>query len=164
MMFSEHLMSWFLDSLIIFKKWCTTTTKDRGLKRMCHAWCDCAAHDNNKITRIIVFVVPRHFNRLLRPAYTFFLLRPLVNNDHYFGFRRWSLLYTDLTISLIIFYRFQPKFILQFIEEQEKTGSDIVTGTRYVTGGGVNGWDLKRKIISRGANYVTQILLRPGGC
>jgi dolichol-phosphate mannosyltransferase len=26
----------------------------------------------------------------------------------------------------------------------------------------VNGWDLKRKVISRGANYVTQVLLRPG--
>ncbi len=26
---------------------------------------------------------------------------------------------------------------------------------------GVNGWDLKRKVISRGANYVTQVLLRP---
>jgi dolichol-phosphate mannosyltransferase len=25
----------------------------------------------------------------------------------------------------------------------------------------VNGWDLKRKVISRGANYVTQVLLRP---
>lgn len=24
------------------------------------------------------------------------------------------------------------------------------------------GWDLKRKVISRGANYVTQVLLRPG--
>ena len=26
----------------------------------------------------------------------------------------------------------------------------------------MNGWDLKRKVISRGANYVTQVLLRPG--
>ena len=38
----------------------------------------------------------------------------------------------------------------------------LVSGTRYAGDGGVNGWDLKRKIISRGANYVTQILLRPG--
>ena len=37
-----------------------------------------------------------------------------------------------------------------------------MSGTRYSGDGGVNGWDLKRKIISRGANYVTQILLRPG--
>ncbi len=38
----------------------------------------------------------------------------------------------------------------------------MVTGTRYADGGGVSGWDLKRKVISRGANFVTQILLRPG--
>jgi hypothetical protein len=28
--------------------------------------------------------------------------------------------------------------------------------------GGVYGWNWKRKLISRGANYVTQVLLRPG--
>ena len=37
-----------------------------------------------------------------------------------------------------------------------------MSGTRYEGSGGVNGWDLKRKIISRGANFVTQTLLRPG--
>ena len=39
---------------------------------------------------------------------------------------------------------------------------DVVTGSRYIDGGGVFGWDLKRKIVSRGANLCTQILLRPG--
>ena len=39
---------------------------------------------------------------------------------------------------------------------------DIVTGTRYDGDGGVYGWNLKRKTISRTANYITQILLRPG--
>lgn len=39
---------------------------------------------------------------------------------------------------------------------------DLVSGTRYSGNGGVYGWDLKRKVISRGANYVTQVLLRPG--
>lgn len=55
-----------------------------------------------------------------------------------------------------------PKFIPQFIEEQKKRNYDVVSGTRYAGDGGVNGWDLKRKIISRGANFVTQTLLRPG--
>lgn len=55
-----------------------------------------------------------------------------------------------------------PKFIPQMIKKQKETGSDIVTGTRYSNGGGVYGWDFKRKLISRGANYLTQILLRPG--
>lgn len=47
------------------------------------------------------------------------------------------------------------------IAKQQDTNCDIVTGTRYSLGGGVYGWDLKRKVISRGANYVAQVLLRP---
>ncbi|CAG8449898.1 5978_t:CDS:2, partial [Cetraspora pellucida] len=39
---------------------------------------------------------------------------------------------------------------------------DIVTGTRYAGNGGVYGWNLKRKIISRGANFLASTLLRPG--
>ncbi|XP_067952123.1 dolichol-phosphate mannosyltransferase subunit 1-like [Watersipora subatra] len=55
-----------------------------------------------------------------------------------------------------------PKAIPQFIRKQQETGCDIVTGTRYAGDGGVYGWDFKRKLISRGANFLTQILLRPG--
>ncbi|XP_068205726.1 dolichol-phosphate mannosyltransferase subunit 1 [Palaemon carinicauda] len=55
-----------------------------------------------------------------------------------------------------------PKFIPQFIKKQQEGDYDVVSGTRYTGDGGVYGWDLKRKIISRGANYVTQVLLRPG--
>lgn len=55
-----------------------------------------------------------------------------------------------------------PKFIPEFIALQKKHDYDVVSGTRYVGNGGVYGWDLKRKLVSRGANYLTQILLRPG--
>jgi len=55
-----------------------------------------------------------------------------------------------------------PKFIPQFIKKQQEGNYDIVTGTRYSDDGGVYGWDLKRKLISRTANFITQILLRPG--
>lgn len=55
-----------------------------------------------------------------------------------------------------------PKYIPEFIKKQKEGDLDIVSGTRYSGNGGVYGWDLKRKVISRGANYLTQILLRPG--
>ncbi|XP_068895562.1 dolichol-phosphate mannosyltransferase subunit 1 [Tenebrio molitor] len=55
-----------------------------------------------------------------------------------------------------------PKFIPQFIEKQKSKDYDVVSGTRYVRSGGVYGWDFKRKLISRGANFLTQLLLRPG--
>lgn len=48
------------------------------------------------------------------------------------------------------------------IEQQRYLDLDIVSGTRYAQGGGVYGWDFKRKLISRGANFLTQLLLRPG--
>lgn len=55
-----------------------------------------------------------------------------------------------------------PKFIPEMVRLQKENNLDIVTGTRYAGNGGVYGWDLKRKTISRGANLLTQILLRPG--
>lgn len=71
-----------------------------------------------------------------------------------------------------------PKFIADMIRVQigptaPSGGYDIVTGTRYANGSGaddgalskesgVYGWDLKRKLVSRGANILADTLLRPG--
>ncbi|RCV40025.1 hypothetical protein SETIT_9G018100v2 [Setaria italica] len=46
----------------------------------------------------------------------------------------------------------------EFVE----TDADVVTGTRYVKNGGVHGWNLMRKLTSRGANVLAQTLLQPG--
>ena len=37
---------------------------------------------------------------------------------------------------------------------------DIVSGTRYAPGGGVAGWDFRRKLTSRGANVLASTLLQ----
>jgi len=55
-----------------------------------------------------------------------------------------------------------PKYIPEFIKLQKKYNYDIVTGTRYSLGGGVYGWDLRRKLTSRVANYIADLLLNPG--
>ncbi|XP_039686790.1 dolichol-phosphate mannosyltransferase subunit 1 isoform X2 [Medicago truncatula] len=55
-----------------------------------------------------------------------------------------------------------PKYLPGFIRKQLETGADIVTGTRYVKGGGVHRWNLMRKLTSRGANVLAQTLLWPG--
>lgn len=55
-----------------------------------------------------------------------------------------------------------PKFLPQMIKKQAEGGYDIVTGTRYAGDGGVYGWDLKRKLVSRGANLFADTVLRPG--
>jgi len=55
---------------------------------------------------------------------------------------------------------------------QKAHNLDIVTGTRYRAAakpslddarpGGVHGWDLKRKLVSRGANFLADMVLNPG--
>lgn len=47
--------------------------------------------------------------------------------------------------------------------EKKKKKPDIVSGTRYRRGGGVAGWDTKRKLTSCGANFLASFLLRTGG-
>lgn len=57
-----------------------------------------------------------------------------------------------------------PLAIPQFIAKMERTGADIVSGTRYDgQGGGVCGWDWKRKVTSTVANVLAQTLLAPKG-
>jgi len=55
-----------------------------------------------------------------------------------------------------------PKYIPEFIKKQKEQNFDIVTGTRYIEGGGVCGWGFQRKLVSRGANFLAQFLLDPG--
>ena len=57
-----------------------------------------------------------------------------------------------------------PKFIPQMVNLMNKTKREIITGTRYASsgGGGVYGWDFKRKLTSRGANFLADFLLNPG--
>ena len=54
-----------------------------------------------------------------------------------------------------------PRHMAEFIARQLEENADIVTGTRYALGGGIAGWDLKRLIISRGANLIATLLLQP---
>ncbi|KAF8306836.1 putative dolichyl-phosphate beta-D-mannosyltransferase [Clavulina sp. PMI_390] len=86
----------------------------------------------------------------------------------------------DFVIIMDADFSHHPKFIPEFIKLQRAYDLDIVTGTRYrstptpaipphlqPTGmepipGGVYGWDLKRKLVSRGANFLADTVLNPG--
>ncbi|KAG5555561.1 hypothetical protein RHGRI_006266 [Rhododendron griersonianum] len=52
-----------------------------------------------------------------------------------------------------------PKYLPSFIKKQIETGGSIVTGTRYVKGSGVHGWNLKRELTSRGGNVLAHTSL-----
>jgi len=60
-----------------------------------------------------------------------------------------------------------PKYLHDFVQMQRKFDFDIVCGTRYggsrkFTRGGVAGWDLRRKFVSKGANFIASCSLNPG--
>ncbi|KAK5698167.1 dolichol-P-mannose synthesis [Elasticomyces elasticus] len=68
----------------------------------------------------------------------------------------------DFVVIMDADFSHHPKFLPIMIEKQKEADYDIVTGTRYAGDGGVFGWDLKRKLVSRGANLVADTVLRPG--
>jgi len=52
-----------------------------------------------------------------------------------------------------------PEYIINFIEKIRE-GYDIVVGSRYVKGGRIEGWGLKRRILSRGAIMLAKPLAK----
>ena len=70
----------------------------------------------------------------------------------------------DFVVIMDADFSHHPKFIPDMIAKQIHTNADIVQGTRYSgpsTGAGVYGWDLKRKLVSRGANVLASFVLDP---
>ena len=67
----------------------------------------------------------------------------------------------DFVIIMDADFSHHPEAIPQFIAKQREGDYDIVTGTRYKGDGGVYGWDLKRKLVSRGANVLATFVLDP---
>jgi dolichol-phosphate mannosyltransferase len=53
----------------------------------------------------------------------------------------------------------QPKYIVDFLKAAGDSNLDLVIGSRYIAGGGIENWDAKRKAISRfGSLYAKTIL------
>ncbi len=63
----------------------------------------------------------------------------------------------------------QPKYLPSLLAGMEPPGRpavDVMIGSRYIPGGGVEGWPLKRRLMSRGVNLYARWLLglRPKDC
>jgi dolichol-phosphate mannosyltransferase len=56
----------------------------------------------------------------------------------------------------------QPKYLPQFLGGMDPPGQppvDVMIGSRYIPGGGVEGWPLKRRLMSRAVNLYARSLL-----
>lgn len=73
------------------------------------------------------------------------------------GFK-WALeMNYDFIISMDADLSHQPKYLQEMFDTDNDI--DLLIGSRYVRGGGVEGWDWKRQLNSRGANLTTRIIL-----
>lgn len=51
-----------------------------------------------------------------------------------------------------------PKYIPTLLNRMREANADVVTGSRYVFGGGIEGWETWRKYLSKYGNIYTRIL------
>lgn len=63
----------------------------------------------------------------------------------------------DVVISMDADFSHDPKYLPTMLREIEK--NDFVIASRYVKGGGVEGWDLFRKVLSFGGSLYARIVL-----
>ncbi len=68
----------------------------------------------------------------------------------------------DLWIEMDADFSHPPERLPAMIEaigEPDDPVADVVIGSRYCPGGGVQGWPLRRRLMSRGVNWYARILL-----
>jgi dolichol-phosphate mannosyltransferase len=64
----------------------------------------------------------------------------------------------DLILTMDCDYSHHPRYLPRMLEELAR--ADVVIGSRYVPGGGIQNWNLRRRLLSRFANAYTRSLLR----
>ncbi|ARM76214.1 polyprenol monophosphomannose synthase [Acidianus manzaensis] len=65
----------------------------------------------------------------------------------------------DYVVTMDADLSHDPIYLPKLYKKAEE-GYDLVIGSRYIKGGGIQNWPLKRKIISKGANTLFRLLLR----
>src|SRR5688500_9447807 len=66
----------------------------------------------------------------------------------------------DQVLNMDADFSHHPRYLPAMLRRMtEGEPVDVVIGSRYVPGGGVEGWPLKRHLMSRGVNYYARALL-----
>jgi len=64
----------------------------------------------------------------------------------------------ELLLNMDADFSHHPRYIPALLDAMQDC--DVAIGSRYVAGGGVVGWGLKRRLMSRGINLYARLLLR----
>ena len=63
----------------------------------------------------------------------------------------------DIVFAMDADFSHDPKYIPDFLNRMRE-GFDLVIGSRKIPGGGVVGWNRRRKLVSNGANFVAHYI------
>ena len=66
----------------------------------------------------------------------------------------------DPILTMDADYSHHPCHLPELLRLMESEDTDVVIGSRYVTGGGVRNWSLGRRLLSRTANFGARLVLR----
>ena len=79
---------------------------------------------------------------------------------------RWAIKHGyDQVLNMDADFSHHPRYLPAFLAGMAPPGAepvDVVIGSRYIPGGGVEGWPLRRHVMSRGINLVARWLLGLG--
>jgi dolichol-phosphate mannosyltransferase len=64
----------------------------------------------------------------------------------------------DLLVTMDADWSHDPQYLPALIEAAE--GADVAVGSRYCEQGSIDGWPLTRRIMSRGMNWLSRLMLR----
>lgn len=75
----------------------------------------------------------------------------------------------DYMLNMDADFSHHPRYLPEIVDVMDEGGQpvcDCAIGSRYVPGGGTEGWPLKRRLMSRGVNLYARVLLglRPKDC
>ena len=82
-----------------------------------------------------------------------------VGSAYIAGFRYALASGSDLIIQMDADFSHSPEVLSRFLHEMENDSADVVLGSRYIAGGGVQNWGLLRRVISRGGSRYARAIL-----
>jgi len=77
-----------------------------------------------------------------------------------YGIKKALELETEFIVTMDADLSHDPLYLPQMTKIAIEGKYDLVIGSRYVKGGGIENWSLRRRVISRGANYLFKLISR----
>src|SRR5436190_818867 len=64
----------------------------------------------------------------------------------------------DVLVTMDADWSHEPQYLVALVNTA--ADADVALGSRYCTGGAIDGWPMHRRVLSRAANALTRLLLR----